>query len=66
MAYGNIDRWRSIQRANFAATAGCEDGVYRSTDNGDTRTLADTGLTFIETAGLGIDTSGHLFAALVP
>jgi len=32
----------------------------------DSRTLADTGLTSTETAELGIDTSGHLFAALVP
>jgi hypothetical protein len=43
LACGNIDRWRSIQRANFAATAGCGEDIYQSTDNGDSRTLADTG-----------------------
>src|SRR5882724_11792257 len=65
LACGNTHRRRSIQRANFAATAGCGEDVYHSTDNGDSRTLADTGLTSTETAELGIDNSGHLFAALV-
>jgi hypothetical protein len=65
LACGNIDRWRSIKRANFAATAGCGEDIYQSTDNGDSRTLADTGLTSGEVARLGIDTSGHLFAAIV-
>jgi len=50
----------------FAATARCGEDVYHSTDDGDSRTLADTGLTSPEIAELGIDTSGHLFAALVP
>jgi hypothetical protein len=33
------------------------------TENGDTRTLANTGLTSIEVTRLGTDNSGHLFAA---
>ena len=49
----------------FAATAGCGEDIYQSTDNGDSRTLADTGLTSTEIARLGIDTSGDLFAAIV-
>ena len=47
----------------FAGTAGCGDGVYRSTDNGDSWTLANTGLTSTDIAGLGINNNGHIFAA---
>jgi photosystem II stability/assembly factor-like uncharacterized protein len=38
-------------------------GVYRSTDNGDSWTLANTGLTSTDIAGLGINNNGHIFAA---
>ena len=56
--------WRSIQPGEiFAGTAGCGDGVYRSTDNGDSWTLANTGLTSTDIAGLGINSNGHIFAA---
>jgi len=47
----------------FAGTAGCGDGMYRSTDNGDTWTLANTGLTSTDVAALAINSSdGHIFA----
>ena len=49
----------------FGVTAGCGEDIYQSTANGDRRTLADTGLTSPEIARLGIDTCGHLFAAIV-
>jgi photosystem II stability/assembly factor-like uncharacterized protein len=45
-----------------AGTAGCEDGVYRSTDNDDNWTLASAGLTSTDIAGLGINNNGHIFA----
>ena len=56
---------RSIQPAKLFAgnSRGCEDGVYRSTDNGDSWTLANTGLTSTDIAGLGINNNGHIFAA---
>src|SRR5262249_38293613 len=47
----------------FAGTAGCGEGVYRSTDNGDSWTLANTGLTSTDVAGLGINDNSHIFAA---
>ena len=42
---------------------GVETGVYRSTDNGDSWTLANTGLTSTDIAGLGVNHNGHIFAA---
>jgi hypothetical protein len=48
----------------FAGTAGCGEGVYRSTDNGDSWELANNGLTSTDVAGLGINgNNGHIFAA---
>jgi photosystem II stability/assembly factor-like uncharacterized protein len=62
---GNI--WSlAVNRASgeiFAGTAGCGTGVYRSTDNGDSWALANTGLTSTDIAGLGINNNGHIFAA---
>jgi hypothetical protein len=49
----------------FGVTADCGEDIFQSTANGDSRTLADTGLTSTEIARLGIDTSGDLFAAIV-
>jgi photosystem II stability/assembly factor-like uncharacterized protein len=47
----------------FAGTAGCGDGIYRSTDNGDSWTLANTGLTSTDVATLAVnDSNGHIFA----
>ena len=37
--------------------------MYRSTDNGDSWTLANTGLTSTDIAGLGVNHNGHIFAA---
>ena len=39
----------------FAGTAGCGDGVYRSTDNGDNWELTNNGLTSTDVAALGIN-----------
>ena len=52
--------WRSIRPARFLLEL---QGVYRSTDNGDSWTLANTGLTSTGIAGLGINNNGHIFAA---
>jgi len=41
----------------FAGTAGCGTGVYRSTDNGDSWTLVNTGLTSTDVAALAINGS---------
>jgi photosystem II stability/assembly factor-like uncharacterized protein len=47
----------------FAGTTGCGDGVYRSTDNGDNWTLANTGLTSTDVVALAIHSAnGHIFA----
>jgi photosystem II stability/assembly factor-like uncharacterized protein len=47
----------------FAGTFGCGDGVYRSTDNGDSWTLANSGLTSTDVAALAINPiTGHVFA----
>ena len=47
----------------FAGTAGCGTGVYRSTDDGDSWTLVNTGLTSTDVAALAIDSgNGHIFA----
>jgi photosystem II stability/assembly factor-like uncharacterized protein len=47
----------------FAGTTGCGDGVYRSTDNGDNWTLANTGLTSTDVVALAINSAnGHIFA----
>ena len=53
--------WRSIQPSEFLPEL--QAGVYRSTDNDDSWTLASTGLTSTEIAGLGINNIGHIFAA---
>ena len=45
----------------FAGTAGCGTGVYRSTDNGDSWTLVNTGLTSTDVAALASDGS-NIFA----
>ena len=39
----------------FAGTTGCGDGVYRSTDNGDSWTLANTALTSTDVVALAIN-----------
>jgi len=46
----------------FAGTAGCGDGVFRSTDNGEHWTLANNGLTSTDVAALAIGENGHIFA----
>ena len=48
----------------FVGTAGSGEGVYRSTDNGDSWTLANTGLTATDIAGLGINHNGQISAAI--
>jgi len=59
---GNI--WRiNLTGENFAGTAGCEDGAYRSTDDGESWALTNTSLTSTDIAGLGINNNGHIFAA---
>jgi hypothetical protein len=44
-------------RAIFAETAGCGKGVHHSTDNGDSWTLADIGLTSTNVAPLAVNGS---------
>jgi hypothetical protein len=47
----------------FAGTAGCGDGMYRSTDNVDSWNLANTGLTSTDVVALAINVSNsHIFA----
>ena len=47
----------------FAETAGCGTGVYRSTDNGDSWSLANIGLTSTDVAALAVNGSNyHVFA----
>jgi hypothetical protein len=47
----------------FAGTAGCGTGVYRSTDNGDSWTLANIGLTSTDVAALAVNGRNyHVFA----
>jgi hypothetical protein len=47
----------------FAGTAGCGTGVYRSTDNGDSWSLANIGLTSTDVAALAVNGSNyHVFA----
>jgi hypothetical protein len=60
---GNI-RSLAINSAGtiFAGTAGCGTAVYRSTDNGGNRTLADTDQTSTDIAAIGINNDGHMFA----
>ncbi len=47
----------------FFETPGCGKGVHHSTDNGDSWTLADTGLTSTNVAPLAVNSSNyHVFA----
>jgi photosystem II stability/assembly factor-like uncharacterized protein len=47
----------------FAGTAGCGQGVYRSTNNGDSWELTNTGLTSTDVAALAINAAdGYIFA----
>jgi hypothetical protein len=61
--YGNGASGDQFNRRDFCWNRKLRNRRYRSADNGDSWTLASTGLTSTDIAALGINNNGHIFAA---